>query len=108
MIHSVCIMAGIVLVLTGLGLADASAPPEEPRNDCHDAHSWREWDALVARNPDSQDLQTLHALRLGLCLKVDRQELTVDQATEIFEAARQALLTQLQDQRQPGKRPADL
>jgi hypothetical protein len=41
-------------------------------------------------------------------LKVDRQDLTVEQATAIFETARQALLTQLQEQRQPGKRPADL
>jgi hypothetical protein len=101
-------MVGVVLVLAGRVLADPSPPPAEPSHACHDAASWEEWEALVARNPDSQAIQTLHALRLGLCLKVDRQDLTVDQATVIFETARRALLTQLRDQRQPGKRPADL
>jgi hypothetical protein len=106
-------VVGIVLVLssgvlTGGGRAEVSTPSEAPGNACHDVQSWREWEALVARNPASHALQTLHALRLGLCLKVERQDLTVDQATVIFETARQALLTQLRDQRQPGKRPGDL
>jgi hypothetical protein len=108
MIHSVCVMVGVVLVLAGRVLTDASPPSEEPVNACHDAHSWQAWDALVARNPASQALHTLHALRLGLCLKVDRGELTVEDATVIFESARQALPTQLRDQRQSEKRPADL
>jgi hypothetical protein len=108
MIHRVCAMVGVVLVLAGRVLADPSTPPAEPVNSCHDVHSWREWDTLVARHPDDQALQALHALRLGLCTKVDRGDLTVAQATILFETARQALLTQLRDQQQPGKRRTDL
>jgi hypothetical protein len=35
-------------------------------------------------------------LRLGICLKVDRGELTLDEGTAIFEEARTALLAQQQ------------
>jgi hypothetical protein len=106
--HGVCVVVGMVLLCAGRLLADPSPPPDEPINSCHDVHSWREWDTLVACHSDHQAIQALHALRLGLCTKVDRDELTVDDATVIFETARQALLTQLRDQRQSEKRPADL
>ena len=108
MMHRVCVMVGVVLLCAIQGPAAPSQPPEEPVNACHDAASWQDWDALVARNASSHAVHALHALRLGLCLKVDRQDLTVEQATAIFEAARQALLTQLRDQRQSGRRPGDL
>ena len=107
MIHRPCVMVGVMLVLAGRVLADASPPSEKPGNSCHDAHSWREWEALVARHPESYALHAFYAVRLGLYLQVDRQAWTVDQATVIFESARQALLTQLQDQRPRGKRSAD-
>ncbi len=37
-------------------------------------------------------IHALHALRLGLCFKVDRGGLTVKQATDIFESMRRALI----------------
>jgi hypothetical protein len=61
-------------------------------NYCHDQESWDEWEALVQKYPNDLDLHTLHALRLGLCAKVDRGDLTVEEATEIFERARQVIL----------------
>jgi hypothetical protein len=36
-------------------------------------------------------------LRLGICLKVDRDELTLDEGTAIFEEARTALMAQQQE-----------
>ena len=38
------------------------------------------------------DIQTLHALRLGLCAKVQRGDISVQQATDIFEKARNAII----------------
>lgn len=108
MIPRLCIAVSVVLVLAGRVLADPSPPSAEPGNSCHDAASWQAWEALVARNPESSVIHALHALRIGLCLQVDRQALTVEQATAMFEAARQALQQQLREQRQSGKRPADL
>jgi hypothetical protein len=64
----------------------------EPDNYCHDNQSWKEWDALVAENPNDMEIQTLHALRIGLCVKVDRGQITVEQATDIFESARETIV----------------
>lgn len=44
-----------------------------------------EWVALIEEYPDDMSLQTLHALRLGLSMKVERGDITLDEATEIFE-----------------------
>jgi len=35
---------------------------------------------------------SLHALRLGLCVKVDRGGINVSQATDIFEMARTSII----------------
>jgi hypothetical protein len=64
----------------------------ESENYCHDEKSWKEWDALVSKNPNDMEVQALHALRIGLCAKVDRGGITLDQATEIFESAREAII----------------
>jgi hypothetical protein len=74
----------IILVLLGgtLPTAHASAP-SEPNNYCHSPESWAEWDQLLAQHPHDRGLQTLHALRLGICLKVDRGEITLDDGTTI-------------------------
>ena len=55
-------------MLSMSSLAD-DQPAEEPENYCDDAKSWAEWDKLVRKHPKDMDLQTLHALRIGLCDK---------------------------------------
>lgn len=47
----------------------------------------------------------LHALRLGLCLKVERGDLTVDNATEIFEKARETLIQKRWERQQQTPKP---
>ena len=59
---------------------------------CSDPESWKEWEELIEKYPDDSDIQALHALRIGLCLKVERGDLTVEQGTDIFEKARKAIL----------------
>ena len=55
------------------------------------------------------ELQTLHALWLGLCQKADREEIASAQATDIFEQARNTLVQQRQEHQQVEKNrpPAD-
>lgn len=64
----------------------------EEVNYCTDPESWEEWEALVEKYPNDMEVHTLHALRIGLCVKVERKELTVPQATDIFEKARQIII----------------
>ena len=77
----------------GLWAADTE---DKEVNHCHDPQAWVRWNQTVAKNPDDMELQFLHALWLGLCLKVERQELSVEQATGLFEQA----LSQLVERRQ--------
>jgi hypothetical protein len=44
------------------------------------------------KDPNDTEVQALHALRIGLCVKVDRGGITLDRATEIFESAREAII----------------
>ena len=84
-------IASIILVFA---LAFSSSPglTEEPTNYCFDKESWKEWDALVKKYPNDEDLQTLHALRLGLCVKIEQGSITFEQATDIFNRAHQMVI----------------
>src|SRR5437867_5605930 len=72
----------LVLLFAGSVPAQEQAP-----NNCHNPASWADWDARVTQHPADTELQTLHALWLGLCLKVDRGEVTLGEATTLFEQA---------------------
>ena len=61
-------------------------------NYCKDPESWEQWDALIQKYPDDLDIQALHALRLGLCAKIERGDITVEDSITIFENAREAIL----------------
>ncbi len=64
----------------------------EEKNYCEDSDTNMQWEALIQEHPDDMQIHALHALRLGLCFKVDRGDLTVSQATDIFENMRRALV----------------
>ena len=57
---------------------------------CHDKEDLAIWDSLS--NSPNLKVQELHALFLGLCIKVERHNLTTDQAQLIFENAKERLL----------------
>ena len=64
----------------------------EETNYCHDKEANAEWEVLVEKYPNDMQLHALHALRLGLCVKVEREGITVSQATDIFEMARTSII----------------
>ena len=64
----------------------------EEKNYCEDTYTNMQWEALIQEHPDDMQIHALHALRLGLCFKVDKGDLTVSQATEIFENMRSSLI----------------
>jgi hypothetical protein len=84
-------------LLVGILAAAAHADELSPANACDQAASWQQWQALLDKHPDDPGLQTLHALRIGLCVKVQRGELSVQQGTDIFEQARLALVREWQE-----------
>lgn len=70
----------------------ANLPAIASEDYCSDPESWKEWEELIEKYPNDSDIQALHALRIGLCFKVERGDLTVEQGTDIFEKARKAIL----------------
>ena len=65
-------MYKIMLLALCLIFALYNAPVADYENYCHDDKSWAEWDRIIERNPNDMEVQALHALRIGLCAKVDR------------------------------------
>ncbi len=82
-------------ILWGLVLFVVIRPSfaEEP-NDCHDPAAALEWEALVQKSPKDLALQRLHALRLGICEKIEKGSLTLEQGTALFEQEREAVVNQ--------------
>ena len=81
-----CIILGLALAFSSLGFT------EEPTNYCLDKESWKEWDGLVKKYPDDKDVQTLHAIRLGLCVKIEQGSITFEQANDIFNRAHERVI----------------
>ena len=86
------IIRTIVFISTYLIFVSHGVLYAESKNYCHDKGSWKEWDRLIEKNPNDTELQTFHALRLGLCLKVEAGGITLERATEIFESARAVII----------------
>ncbi|MDZ7761717.1 MAG: hypothetical protein U5L00_15850 [Desulfovermiculus sp.] len=69
------------------------------KNFCHDPESNAEWEELINKYPNDMGIQALHALRIGLCQKVDDDVLTIPEATKIFEDMRKALIERLKKEK---------
>lgn len=81
-----CFLTGFCIQMAGAG--------EKPDNYCQDPASWEKWEQLCEKYPHDKNIQILHALRIGLCRKVAQGDLTVPQATDIFETARKTVIQQ--------------
>lgn len=57
---------------------------QDNKNYCNDKQSWKEWSELVAKYPHDMELQTLHAIRIGLCKKIEEKTISFETAKKIF------------------------
>ena len=70
-----------------------SEKPDEYNNAyCHDPDEIARWQRIIKNNAGNDEVQALHALWLGLCVKVEYRQITVNRANEIFEKARTELV----------------
>jgi hypothetical protein len=73
-------------------------------NYCHDKESWKEWDELVAKYPHDMDIQMLHALKIGLCLKIEQNSISTQEAVGLFTNMLNTLIEQVDEaEKQEGK-----
>ena len=69
----------------------------KPKNYCHDEASWKEWDEVIKKNSTDMDIQTLHALRIGLCIKIDKGSIKLEDAIDIFDHAHEEAIRRATD-----------
>ncbi len=77
----------VVILSCPLAFAVEPIPKAGPKNYCKDPDSWAEWDALIAKYPHDKDVQTLHVLRVGLCVKIKQGSITLRDAIDLFDRA---------------------
>lgn len=78
-------MRGLITGILALAMVPAwAASDDEAVNHCHSKETNQRWEELAAENHGSDAIQRLYALRLGLCVQVERGALTVPRATTIF------------------------
>ena len=92
-------IAGITL-LFALVFSSSLAYTEEQTNYCLKKDSWKEWEALVKKYPNDEDVQSLHALRLGLCLKIEQGSITFGMATAIFNRTHEMVVKMKESERE--------
>jgi len=80
------LIAAAVLALSVVWVPATVA--EDATNYCDEPTSNQEWMAKIIEHQDSDIWQRLFALRMGLCISVEKDLLSLDRATLIFERAR--------------------
>ncbi len=99
-------MKWVLAIAVAFILMTANAAAE-PANYCQDEASWQEWMNLVHENPGDDELQMLHALRIGLCVKVEQGSITFDRANELFNRAHETIIKQRRQEETLGKRNSE-
>lgn len=99
--------AALVFLLV-LGVSFPTIAQEKDTNHCQDPAAWTDWQEKASKSPDDEELQFLHALWMGLCLKVQAGALSFDKASVIFENARNILIQQRREENQNKKPPPSL
>jgi len=56
----------------------------EDINYCNDKKSWDEWNEFVRKYPQSNDIQILHAVRIGFCRKIEKGSISIETARYVF------------------------
>ncbi len=87
-----------IIILTLSILLFSHTVNAEEKNYCDDADANMKWEALIRKYPDDTGLHALHALRLGLCLKVGRGDIIIDEAKEIFKNVKKSFIDRKLDE----------
>lgn len=76
-------MKRIILTIVALCMASLVQAGEADKF-CADPQAWAHFDSLVANSPNDVPLQILHALKIGLCIKIEQGSITTSEAIHLF------------------------
>ena len=81
-----------------------SIPVSSETNFCHDKKSWKDWNVMVKKFPEDIPLQILHALRIGLCVKIEQNSISFEEATDLFNDMFDTVINKRGDEDEQGKK----
>ena len=76
-------MKNIVILITFLLLVPWPVYSDDSKF-CNDPPHWEHFNNMVAESPDDIPLQILHALKIGLCVKIEQNSISTQQAIGLF------------------------
>ena len=95
-------MKNIFIVFVVLFLAASGYAQDknlfEPENHCNIPGAWEEYEKLVRKYPNDKDVQILHALRIGLCVKISQGSIDLGLAIDIFDEAHKLAIEKAKSQ----------
>ena len=51
---------------------------------CNNQDTWEYFESMTKKYPDDVPLQILHALKIGLCVKIDQNSISTPEAINLF------------------------
>lgn len=74
-------------------------------NLCSDKTSWKEWESLVKKYNNDMDVQMLHALRIGLCEKIEAGTISFEDAERLFDKYHQKIYLKAKEEQKKREVP---
>ena len=100
-------MKSVILIIILLLPTFALAADPYDNKYCHDPAELQRWANILAENPDSDAVAALHAMWIGLCVKVEAHNITTNRAQTIFEKFKSGIIESIKSQEEKsGKEPA--
>jgi hypothetical protein len=51
---------------------------------CNNPQTWKYFESMSNKYPDDVPVQILHALKIGLCVKIDQNSISITEAINLF------------------------
>jgi len=80
----------------------------QDENFCTDKESWKEWNKLVQKYPQDMDVQMLHAVRIGFCIKIEEGTISFEMANDIFNKLHESVIKKSKEQQEQNKKNSEL
>ena len=96
-------MKNAFLIIALLLFLACPAYPDDSKF-CNDPPHWEHFNSMVENDPDNIPLQILHALKIGLCIKIDQNSISTQEAIGLFTDMLNTLIDNVDEaEKQEGK-----
>ena len=99
-------MRMMLLIICLLLPIPAGAADEYDNGYCKDPVELQKWANMLEKDPDSDALAAIHALWIGLCLKVESHNITTQRANKIFEGFKWGIIESTQAKKEKSEKKA--